>query len=83
MTKQETQPNEPIVLNGSVCLCTWKIAKRGICVSLSSHFERYWAGVDPGIYVRGGSLHWRGVWGPPTSQAGPGQRRGGGPQKAP
>ena len=37
------------------------------------------AGADPGIYVSGGALDRRGVWGPPRSPAGPGQRPVGGP----
>ena len=37
------------------------------------------AGADPGIYVRGGALDRRGVWGPRRSPAGPGQRPVGGP----
>ena len=36
-------------------------------------------GADPGIYVSGGALDRRGVWGPPRSPAGPGQRPVGGP----
>ena len=37
------------------------------------------SGADPGIYVSGGALDRRGVWGPPWSPAGPGQRPVGGP----
>ena len=37
------------------------------------------AGADPGIYVSGGALDRRGVWVPPRSPAGPGQRPVGGP----
>ena len=33
---------------------------------------------DPGIYVSGGALNRRGVWGPPRSPAGPRQRPVGG-----
>ena len=37
-------------------------------------------GADPGIYVSGGALDRRGVWGPPRSSGGPGQRPVGGPR---
>ena len=36
-------------------------------------------GADPGIYVSGGALDRRGVWGPSRSPAGPGQRPVGAP----
>ena len=36
-------------------------------------------GADPGIYISGGALDRRGVWGPPRSPAGPGQLPVGGP----
>ena len=36
-------------------------------------------GADPGIYVIGGALDRRGIWGPPRSTAGPVQRPVGGP----
>ena len=36
-------------------------------------------GADPGIYVSGGALDRRGVWGPPRSSGGPGQRPVGSP----
>ena len=40
--------------------------------------ERYSTGADPGIYVSRGALDGRGVWGPPSSLAVPGQRPVGG-----
>ena len=41
--------------------------------------QTYLPGADPGIYVSGGALDRRGVWGPLRSPAGPGQRPVGGP----
>ena len=58
-------------------------------ISLSSHLsirdstltlcQKDSSGADPGIYVSGGALDRRGVWGPPRSRspAGPGQGRWG------
>ena len=40
------------------------------------------AGADPGFYVRG-RTSLRGVWGPPRSPSGPGQRPVGGPGRSP
>ena len=55
-----------------------KLWRTGIKILLESTIIQC-SGADPGIYVSGGALDRRGVWGPPRSPAGPGQRPVGGP----